>query len=50
VFVLDWILCKVQEANLNIALITSFHSLLLAPGENAPWQLSHRGEFLLLAN
>ena len=49
-FVLSGILGKVQEADLNIALIASFHRLLLTPGKDAPWQLGHRGEFLLLTN
>lgn len=50
VFVLDGVLSKVQEANLNIALVASFHRLPLTPSKNAPWQLSYRGKLLLLAN
>jgi len=50
VFVLDGILGKVKEADLNIALVASFHRLLLTPGKDAPWQLGHRSEFLLLAD
>jgi hypothetical protein len=50
VVVLDWILGKIQKANLNIVLITGFHCLLLAPSKDAPWQLSHRGKLLLLTD
>jgi hypothetical protein len=50
VLVLDGILGKVQETDLNIALVASFHRLLLTPCKDAPWQLGHRSEFLLLAD
>jgi len=48
--VLRWVLAEIQESIFHAVLNTGFQGLILAPCENAPWQLGDRGQFLLLAN